>query len=74
MKIGAYFERFIIISTSLHRDYLMQNGNAEFVNSFSSGIGMIFLQGIIIAIMTLGIFEIVKRKKTVHNNRIKQGL
>ena len=68
IKIGFYFERFIIIVTSYHRDYQTENGNTEFINSFSFGIGMIFLQGIIIAILTLGIFEITKRKKTVHNN------
>ncbi|WP_055437538.1 hypothetical protein [Lacinutrix algicola] len=74
MKSGIYFERFIIIVTSFHRDYLTNNKNGEFVNRnvelidlLSFGIGMIFLQGFIIAILTLGIFEIIKRKKTVHN-------
>jgi len=75
MKSGMYFERFVIIVTSLHRDYLPNNGNSELDNRnidlidlFSFGIGMTFLQGVIITILTLGIFEIIKRKKTVHNN------
>lgn len=75
MKSGMYFERFVIIVTSFHRDYLPNNGNAEFDNRnvelidlFAFGIGMIFLQGVIITILTLGIFELIKRKKTVHNN------
>ena len=70
MKIGMYFERFVIIVTSYHRDYLPNNGDSELENKnielielFSSVIGMIFLQGIIITILTLGIFEIIKRKK-----------
>ncbi len=69
MKIGMYFERFVIIVTSFHRDYLpnngnseLENGNVELIDLFAFGIGMIFLQGVIITILTLGIFEIIKRK------------
>jgi hypothetical protein len=75
MKSGMYFERFVIIVTSFHRDYLpgngnaeLENGNTELIDLFAFGIGMIFLQGLIITILTLGIFEILKRKKTVHNS------
>ncbi|WP_405207085.1 hypothetical protein [Aquimarina sp. LLG6339-5] len=74
MKSGMYFERFVIIVTSFHRDYLPGNTNSELdsrniglIDLFSFGIGIIFLQGVIITILTLGIFEIIKRKKTVHN-------
>jgi hypothetical protein len=67
VKIGVYFERFVIIVTSYHRDYLtIDNGNTEFINPFAFGIGMLLLQGVIIAILMLGIFEIIKRK-TVHH-------
>ncbi|WP_299315104.1 hypothetical protein [uncultured Aquimarina sp.] len=69
MKSGMYFERFVIIVTSFHRDYLpnnvgteFDNRNVELIDLFSFGIGMTFLQGIIITILTLGIFEIIKRK------------
>lgn len=68
MKIGMYFERFVIITTSFHRDYQTENGNTELIDSFLFGIGMIFLQGIIITILTLGVFELIKRKKTLHNS------
>jgi hypothetical protein len=75
MKIGMYFERFVIIVTSFHRDYLLNNGNSELedknselIDSFSFDIGMIFLQGLIIAILALGIFEVLKKKKTNNNN------
>lgn len=63
MKSGMYFERFVILTTSFHRDYQTENGNAELMESLSYGIGVFFIQGIIIAILTLGIFEIIKRKK-----------
>ncbi|MDZ4711175.1 MAG: hypothetical protein SGI89_02490 [bacterium] len=63
MKIGFYFERFVILTTSFHRDFLTENENDEFMNSLSYGIGMLFIQGTIITILTLGIFEIIKRKK-----------
>ena len=63
MKIRNYFERFVIITTSLHRDYLPDNGNNEFTDSILYIIGMVFLQGMVIAILTLGVFEMTKRKK-----------
>ena len=76
MKIGMYFERFVIIVTSFHRDYLpnnwnsqLENKNVELIDLLSFGIGMISLQGLIITVLTLGIFEIIKRTKTVLNNR-----
>lgn len=62
MKIGAYFERFVIIVTSYHQDYLTESENTEFIDSFLFGIGLTFLQGVIITILTLGTFEIIKRK------------
>src|SRR5690606_6793177 len=68
MKSGMYFERFLIITTSFHRDYQTENGNAGLLESISFGIGMLFLQGIIITMLTLGILEIIKRKKTGYNS------
>jgi len=68
MKSGMYFERFVIIVTSFHRDYLPRNGNTELIDLLAFGIGVIFLQALTITILTLGIFEILKRKKTAHNN------
>ncbi|RDK85550.1 hypothetical protein [Marinirhabdus gelatinilytica] len=62
MKSGFYFERYVIIVTSFHRDYLTGNGSPEYTNSLTYGLGIIFLQGIVIAILTLGIFEIMKQK------------
>lgn len=63
MKIGTYFERFVIISTGLHRDYLPENENTVFTDSILYILGMVVLQGIVIAIMTLGVFEMTKKKK-----------
>ncbi|WP_407557786.1 hypothetical protein [Winogradskyella sp. 4-2091] len=64
MKSGMYLERFVIIVTSFHRDYLPENENFELIDLFSFRIGMIILQGVIMTILTLVILEI---KKIVQN-------
>ena len=71
MKSGMYFERFVIITTSFHRDYQTENGNAGLMESVSYGIGIFFLQSIVIIFLTLGILEIIKSKKTGYNNGYK---
>lgn len=63
MKIGFYFERFVIIVTSYHRDYGEGIQTLEFTNSLTFGVIMLFTQGIIIALIVLGIFELLKKKK-----------
>src|SRR5690606_39272212 len=63
MKIGFYFEFYVIIISSLHRDSFPLNEHADFTDSFAFGIGALFLQGVIIAVLCLGLFEIEKRKK-----------
>lgn len=63
MKIGFYFERFVIIVTSYHRDYGEEIRNVEFTESFTFGVIMLFIQGIIIALILLGLFEILKKKR-----------
>ena len=73
MKIGFYFERFVIIVTNYHRDYGTQKKNVEFTDSFSFGILMIFIQGIIIALTSLAIFEIIKKKK-IQTKSVVNGL
>lgn len=64
MKSGMYFERFVIITTSFHRDYQTENANAELTQSISYGIGVFFLQGILIVMLTLAIFELIKKNRT----------
>ena len=73
MKIGFYFERFVIIVTSYHRDYGEEMRNVEFIDSFSFGVIMLFIQGITIAIILLGIFEILKKKR-LQNKGFVNGL
>lgn len=68
MKIGAYFERFVIITTSFQRDSLPEHGSSVYTQSILYGLGLVFLQGLVIAILTLGIFEMTKKRKTVHNS------
>lgn len=63
IKIGFYFERYVIIVTHFQMDYLTECEKAEYTNLFFFGIGMLFLQGITIAILPLGIFEIIKKRR-----------
>lgn len=69
MKIGFYFERFVIITTSFQTDYADSNGNAEIRGSMAFGMALSFLQGILIAIVILGMLEIIKRKKRAAKQR-----
>ena len=68
MKIGFYFERFVIIVTSYHRDYGEKIRNVAFIDSFTFGVIMLFIQGFIIAIISLVIFEILKQKRLQHKD------
>ena len=63
MKMGFYFERYVIIVSSYHWDYGTERESIEFTDSFSFAILMIVIQGIIIALISLGIFEIIKKTK-----------
>ncbi len=60
LKSGAYFERFVIVMTSVHRDYSSQNLPIH-------GLTMLIVQGALLAILTLGIFRIIERNRTVYN-------
>lgn len=62
MKMGWYFERFVILVASYHSSYLPDNGNHDWFTSPMTGILMLILQGFILAILLLGIFELIKRK------------
>ncbi len=63
MKLGVYFERFVIIVTSIHRDYLPDNWNLGFLNFPAFAFLSIFLQGFILAILLLSIFQLIEQKK-----------
>ncbi len=68
MKIGMYFEYLVIMVTSFHKDYLPKNSEKRFqevTSLLSSGMGIMFLKGIMLAILILGIFEIIKRKNGI---------
>lgn len=62
MKIGLYFERYVIIVTSLHRDYLPPSETTNSFNFPFFGLSMLVLQGFLLAIITLGIVEMMKLK------------
>ncbi len=68
IKIGFYFERFVIFVTNLDRDYNPSLQSSEFTKLYTFGIGMIILQGVIIAFLSLSIFEFLKRKSISKRN------
>ncbi len=68
MKLGFYMERFVIFVPIFFRNN--SNGNSDFINSCLFTVLIVFIQGIIIAIVALGIFEIIKRRKKVHNSHM----
>lgn len=63
MKIGWYFERFVIIVTSYHREYSPQNSNFDSLLFWIVVVLIQMLQAFIIAVILLGIFEIIERRK-----------
>ncbi|WP_298324486.1 hypothetical protein [uncultured Dokdonia sp.] len=60
MKSGIYFERFVIITTTFQGDYIPEDSNNHIIKVIASSIGIVFLQGIIMTILILGVFEILK--------------
>ena len=62
INIGLYFERSIIIITSLHRDGAVSENQISFI---TDAITALSIQGIVIAILTLGLVEIVSKRKSV---------
>ncbi|WP_160164979.1 polysulfide reductase NrfD [Dokdonia sp. PRO95] len=61
MKSGIFFERFVIITTNLQSNTLSKNGDTHLIDIITSSIGMVFLQGVIITIVILGILEVSKK-------------
>ncbi len=67
MKSGAYFERLVILTTSLHRDYEPNYENPIWYNTVVFGVLIIWIQGILMGLFALWILDFINRRKTVHN-------
>lgn len=65
MKIGIYYERFVLITTSFHRDYLPDATYTNLIEVFIVKIGTPFLKGILLTVLLVGLFEILKRKNAI---------
>lgn len=63
MKVGVYFERFVIITTSMHRDYAPDGwaNNPEYY--IWRGYLSLILQSFILTLVFLGIAKIIEEKK-----------
>ena len=70
MKSGMYFERFVIIVTSIHRDYLpSKNSNYSESNTFYFlfyYFSIILLQGFILAILILLLINFFDKYKSFY--------
>ena len=65
MKLGFYFERFVIIIISFHRDYVPDNWSFKMFNFPMGTFLMAFLQGFIFAILLVFFFELKERKRNI---------
>ncbi|WP_378174297.1 hypothetical protein [Aquimarina sp. SS2-1] len=65
LKLGVYFERFVIILSGFHRDYLPNNCSSDFLNFPTYGIFLFFIQGFILGILLLIFFELIHRKNNI---------
>ncbi|WP_196887359.1 hypothetical protein [Aureivirga sp. CE67] len=63
LKIGAFYEYFVILTTSFHRDYGTENYNENFLNTVLIGISLLFLQSLIFVIIGLYSFSFYNRIK-----------
>jgi len=63
LKFGLFFERFVIIVTSIHQDYPSISLATPWLKSLLYVTIVLFIQGFIISIIILGIFEVLKMRK-----------
>ena len=73
IKIGAFFEIFVITVTSFHRDYLVDGHNYDWWNSPFVSILLIFLQGFLLALLVLGAFEFAEKVK-IRNSSVEKDV
>ena len=63
MKTGIYFERFIIITTSIHRDSLTSSWDSKNNNLWLEVLLIQIIQGVIISSLILLIIKVLKNKQ-----------
>lgn len=73
IKIGSFFEIFVITVTSFHRDYLLDGQNYDWWNSPLISILLIFLQGFLLALLLLGGFESAEKVK-LRNSSVEKDV
>lgn len=62
IKIGVYFERFVILVTSMHRDYAPQGANS-YLPEYAIYFAVVAVQGLVLSILLLAIVELAERVK-----------
>ncbi len=66
IKIGVYFERYIIIITSIHRDYLPDRFPSP-INIWTYSIAVITLQAFILIVILLAILKFIDRDSSLRS-------
>lgn len=62
LKIGIYFERFVIIITSIHRDFITENADSTIIRLWLFGVVIHFIQGAIMSIILVALFNWIENK------------
>lgn len=73
IKIGAFFEIFVITVTSFHRDYLSDSYNYDWWNSPLITILLFFIQGFLLALLLLGGFEFAEKVR-LRNSSVEKDV
>lgn len=60
MKIGYYFERFVLLTTSIHRDYELPFSDMSLFNQMLQSVEISFLKGLIITFILLLCVQVYK--------------
>lgn len=60
MKIGYYFERFVLLTTSIHRDYELPFSDMSLFNQMLQSVAISFLKGLIITFILLLCVQVYK--------------
>ncbi|MFC4818600.1 hypothetical protein [Flavobacterium sp. GCM10023249] len=68
IKVGVLLEFFTIAMVSFHRDYLSEHANYDWWNSPLGIILLCFAQGFLLALVLLGVFELVEKVKLRHSS------
>jgi len=66
IKIGYYFERFVLLTTSIHRDYELPFSDMSLLNQMLQSMAISFLKGLIITFILLLGVQVYKSVRSIY--------